>query len=98
GMQNQKVVPRPLSLLRTPTLPPCPSTTSLQIASPSPLPPCLAECSPGTCSKGAKITSRYCGGMPGPSSLTDSWTSPALSLISIDTVESGGEYFKALDR
>ena len=44
---------------------------------------------------GSKIRSRHSSGMPGPSSVTPSWTTPSMSAQSIVIVVSGGAYLTA---
>ena len=66
---NQKVVPSPGTLL-TPMSPPINSTSSFEIARPSPVPPYLRVVEESTCEKLLNSRSSRSGGMPMPVSLT----------------------------
>ena len=75
GRRTTKAAP-PAADTPASTDPPCSDTTSLTIASPRPLPPCLRVMLPSACLKRSKMISRSAASMPGPLSDTPISTHP----------------------
>ena len=68
-IENRKVLPWP-SWLSAEIRPPISSIRWLEMARPSPVPPCRLVVDPSACSKGSKIKPSFSAGMPTPVSLT----------------------------
>lgn len=88
GRVASMVVPF-LELASTSTVPPCSAAISQTSASPSPAPPYALLRDLSRRKNGWKMLSRYCLGIPGPSSLTRRSTWLSLSLMETLTVEPG---------
>ena len=80
---NQNVLPRP-GVLSSPISPPMSSTSRLEIARPSPVPPYRREVDPSACEKDRNKRERASGSIPIPVSWTSKRTSeePFASAIS----------------
>mmetsp|Transcript_122243 Transcript_122243/g.182645 ORF Transcript_122243/g.182645 Transcript_122243/m.182645 type:complete len:212 (-) Transcript_122243:705-1340(-) len=100
GISNQNVAPFPSSE-STPIVPPMLSTSDLQIASPSPVPPKLRDTEASACWYGLKIRSHLSFGIPMPLSFTLKriviWSSSFLILRLSKTISPFFVNFTAFD-
>lgn len=80
GRSMKNVVPTP-SVVSKPMEPPMRSTSSLEMASPSPVPPRERVSDASACENFSKIEERNSSGMPGPESWTQMRTQPSPRIV-----------------